>query len=168
MLKYLVGYVKKDKKDKNLNKDLLQNYNLLKDVNTENIDYFSFKGKTFYAKPCNVYDGDTFSIVFEYRNELIKYRCRCYGYDTPEMRPSLKNPNRDHEKELAQKAKERIIELLNKHEKKIIKVKCLDFDKYGRLLIKAYNNVDELSINEIMVIEGHGRVYDGGRKDTIW
>ena len=165
MLKYLVGYVKKDK---NLNKDLLKNYNLLKDVNTENIDYFSFKGKTFYAKPCNVYDGDTFSIVFEYRNELIKYRCRCYGYDTPEMRPSLKNPNRDHEKELAQKAKERMIELLNKHEKKIIKVECLDFDKYGRLLIKAYNNVDELSINEIMVNEGHGRAYDGGRKDTIW
>ena len=168
MLKYLVGYVKKDKKDKNLNKDLLKNYNLLKDVNTDNIDYFNFKGKTFYAKPCNVYDGDTFSIVFEYRNELIKYRCRCYGYDTPEMRPSLKNPNRDHEKELAQKAKGRIIELLNKHEKKIIKVECLDFDKYGRLLIKAYNNVDDVSINEIMVNEGHGRVYDGGRKDTIW
>ena len=62
----------------------------------------------------------------------------------------------------------RIIELLNKHEKKIIKVECLDFDKYGRLLIKAYNNVDELSINEIMVNEGHGRAYDGGRKDTIW
>ena len=165
MLKYLVGYVKKDK---NLNKDLLKNYNLLKDVNTDDVDYFSFKGKTFYAKPCNVYDGDTFSIVFEYRKELIKYRCRCYGYDTPEMRPSLKNPNRDREKELAQKAKERMIELLNKHEKKIIKVECLDFDKYGRLLIKAYNNVDELSINEIMVNEGHGRAYDGGRKDTIW
>ena len=73
MLKYLVGYVKKDKKDKNLNKDLLKSYNLLKDFNTDNIDYFNFKGKTFYAKPCNVYDGDTFSIVFEYRNELIKY-----------------------------------------------------------------------------------------------
>jgi len=174
MFRYLIGYTnkketnKKDKVDQKSNKELTKNHNILKTVNTDDIDYFSFKGKTFYAKPCNIYDGDTFSVVFEYKGDLIKYRCRCHGYDTPEMRPSLKNPNRDHEKELAKKAKERLIELLNKHETGMVKIECLEFDKYGRLLIKVFNNVDDLSLNEIMVNEGHGKWYDGGTKDTVW
>ena len=32
----------------------------------KNIPYFSFQGKTVYARPCNIYDGDTFSIIFKY------------------------------------------------------------------------------------------------------
>ena len=134
----------------------------------KDVPYFNFKNKTFIAKPCNVYDGDTFSVIFDFKGDLIKYRCRCYGYDTPEMRPSRKNPNRDHEKKLAYAAKNRIIELLEAHPSKLIKIECLDFDKYGRILIKAYNNVNEKSINEIMVDEGHGKWYDGGKKDTNW
>ena len=134
----------------------------------KDVPYFNFKNKTFIAKPCNVYDGDTFSVIFDFKGDLIKYRCRCYGYDTPEMRPSRKNPNRDHEKKLAYSAKNRIIELLEAHPSKLIKIECLDFDKYGRILIKAYNNVNEKSINEIMVDEGHGKWYDGGKKDTNW
>ena len=134
----------------------------------KDVPYFNFKNKTFIAKPCNIYDGDTFSVIFDFKGDLIKYRCRCYGYDTPEMRPSRKNPNRDHEKKLAYSAKNRIIELLEAHPSKLIKIECLDFDKYGRILIKAYNNVNEKSINEIMVDEGHGKWYDGGKKNTNW
>lgn len=143
--------------------------NKLINIKTDkDVPYFNFKNKSFIAKPCHVYDGDTFSVIFDYHGELIKYRCRCYGYDTPEMRPLLKNPNRDHEKKLAYAAKARIIELLEAHPSKLIKIECLDFDKYGRLLIKAFNNVNEKSINEIMVEEGHGKWYDGGTKDTNW
>ena len=146
----------------NLNKKLT---NIKKD---KDVPYFNFKNKSFIAKPCHIYDGDTFSVIFDYHGELIKYRCRCYGYDTPEMRPLLKNPNREHEKKLAYAAKARMIELLEAHPSKLIKIECLDFDKYGRILIKAYNNVNEKSINEIMVEEGHGKWYDGGTKDTNW
>ena len=97
----------------------------------KDVPYFNFKNNTFIAKPCNVYDGDTCSVIFDFKGDLIKYRCRCYGYDTPEMRPSRKNPNRDHEKKLAYSAKNRIIELLEAHPSKLIKIECLDFDKYG-------------------------------------
>ena len=134
----------------------------------KDINYFNFDGKTFIAKPCRVYDGDTFSVIFDFKGELIKYRCRCYGYDTPEMRPSKKNPNRLKEKELALIAKNKMIELLEAHPSKLIKIECLKFDKYGRILIKAYNNVHEKSINEIMVEEGYGKWYDGGTKDINW
>lgn len=142
-------------------------YNKLKVItDVKSVPYFSLKGNIFYGLPCNIYDGDTFSVIFEYKGDLIKYRCRCNGYDTAEMKPSLNNPNRDHEKELAIKARERLIELLNKHETKLIKIECLDFDKYGRLLINFWNNVDEKSINEIMINEGYGKPYDGGKKNS--
>jgi len=85
--------------------------------NIKDIQYFSFKGKTFYAMHCNIYDGDTFSVLFDYNGELIKYKCM--DYDSSEMKPSLSNENRIHEKELAHKTKDRLEELLNKHQYKI-------------------------------------------------
>ncbi len=141
----------------------------LKNIKThKDVPYFNFDNKSFIAKPCKIYDGDTFSVIIDYKGELIKYRCRCIGYDTPEMRPSLKKPNRDKEKELALIAKNKMIELLEAHPSKLITIKCLKFDKYGRILITAYNNVDERSINDIMVEEGYGKKYDGGKKNTTW
>ncbi len=145
------------------NIDLINNK--LKDIKEEDIKYFSFNGKTIIAKPCNVYDGDTFSIIFDYNGEIIKHRCRCYGYDTAEMKPLKGDPNRDAEKTLAIKAKNRLIELLNKHPTKLIKVDCMEFDKYGRILVNVWNMIDTKSINEIMIEEGHGKAYYGGTKD---
>ena len=99
------------------------------------------------------------------KGELIKYKCRCMGYDSAEMKPLLSNTNRIHEKELANKAKDRLTELLYKHSTKLIKIECLEFDKYGRLLINIWNMVDDKSINTIMIEEGHGKPYEGGTKD---
>jgi endonuclease YncB( thermonuclease family) len=129
----------------------------------DSIPYFSFKDKTFSIKPCNIYDGDTFTACFFYKDEFIKYKCRCYGYDSPEMKPLLSNPNRDQEKELALIAKNRFIELLSSSDN--ITIKCGDFDKYGRLLVTVYSDKFNKSINDIMVEEGHGKPYFGGTKD---
>jgi len=134
-------------------------------VDDKEVPYFSFNGLSFYAMPCHIYDGDTFSVIFEYKGDLIKYRCRCTGYDCSEMKPSKSDPNREHEKELAHKAKDRLIELLGKHPSKLIKIECGEFDKYGRLLITFYNMVDNKSINQIMIDEGHGKPYEGGTKE---
>jgi endonuclease YncB( thermonuclease family) len=117
------------------------------------------------AIPCNIYDGDTFSIVFEYRGEIIKYRCRCLGYDSPEMKPKLNVTNRDREVAAAKAAKARLTELLQKSPTKLIRVTCSEFDKYGRILVNVWNGVDSDSINDIMVREGHGREYSGGTKE---
>jgi len=135
--------------------------------NDKDIPYFSFNGNTFYARHCHIYDGDTFSVIFEYKGDIIKYRCRCMGYDTAEMKPLKTKENRIHEKELAIKAKNRLEELLNKHQTKLIKIQCLEFDKYGRLLINVWNMVDTKSINEIMIEEGHGKAYAGGTKEEF-
>jgi tRNA G10 N-methylase Trm11 len=81
--------------------ELNEAYKKLKDIKDDKtIPYFSFKGKTFYALPCHIYDGDTFSVIFDYKGELVKYKCRCMGYDTAEMKPSLKDENRLEQKGL--------------------------------------------------------------------
>lgn len=149
--------------DKNEINSIYEKLNLIK--NDKDIPYFSFNGKIFYAKHCNIYDGDTFSVIFEYKGDIIKYRCRCMGYDSAEMKPSKTKENRDEEKQLAVNAKNRLEELLNKHPTKLIKIECLNFDKYGRLLINAWNMVDSKSINEIMIEEGYGKAYLGGTKE---
>jgi hypothetical protein len=131
----------------------------------ENMQCFSFIGETFVGIPSNIYDGDTLSIIFVYNGIPVKYRCRALGYDSPEMKPSLSNPNRTVEKNLAHKAKDRFIELVTKHPEKNIFIKCHEFDKYGRLLVEIWNYVDKESINSIMINEGHGKAYDGGTKE---
>ncbi len=136
----------------------------LKDINEKDVEYFTFKGKRLRGKYCNVYDGDTFSLIFEYRGEVMKYKCRCLGYDTPEMKPPLNSPNREKEIEMAKKAKQRFIDLMNKSSDGLIEVDCFEFDKYGRILVNVFNGVDTKSLNDIMVEEGHGLRYDGGTK----
>ena len=131
----------------------------------ENMKCFSFIGQSFVGIPANIYDGDTLSIIFVYNGNPVKYRCRALGYDSPEMKPSLSNPNRIEEKELANAAKDRFIELLTKHADKNIFIKCHEFDKYGRLLVEIWNNVDKDSINTMMINEGHGKPYQGGTKE---
>jgi endonuclease YncB( thermonuclease family) len=139
-----------------------KNYEL-QNINEDNIQYFTFKNKEFIAKPVNIYDGDTFTAIFKFKDEYIKYKCRSLGYDSPEIKPLLSKPNRELEIENAKKAKERFTELLTKN--KLVTIKCDDFDKYGRILVTIYNNIDNDSINNIMIKEGHGYIYNGGTKN---
>lgn len=129
------------------------------------INYFSLKGNSFIAKVCNVYDGDTCTVLFSYRNEFIKYKCRMMGYDSPELKPLLSKPNRVEEITLAKNARSRFTELVEKSPTGLVRIECFEFDKYGRLLADMYNNVDIESINSIMIREGHGKSYFGKKKN---
>ena len=133
--------------------------NKLNNINSDDISIFSLNGYSTQAKVVDVYDGDTCTIVFKWEGKYRKFKCRCYGYDSPEMKPRLNIENRDEIKENAVKAKERLIELTAD----IVRLECMDFDKYGRLLVKLYKNNNSL-INDIMINEGHGYVYHGGTK----
>jgi endonuclease YncB( thermonuclease family) len=43
-------------------------------------------------------------------------------------------------------------------------IKIIGFDKYGRLLVEAYNG--HVHINKWMIQTGNGYAYDGGKKKT--
>ena len=80
------------------------------------------------------------------------------------MKPSLQNKNRILEKELALKAKQRFIELISKHETKLVKIECFEFDKYGRLLGNIYIDDKTKNVSNILIEEKLAYKYDGSTK----
>ena len=71
---------------------------------------FTLEGKIIPSKVFieDIYDGDTFKACFWLGDNIIKFSCRCLGYDSPEMKPRKDSPNRDKEKEAALNAKNRL------------------------------------------------------------
>ena len=109
-----------------------------------------------------VYDGDTITIIYENESDKKVYKgsVRLRGIDTPELRTKNKN-----EKEIALEAKKEMVELVYK---RYIKLKNIDYDKYGRILADIY--VKNINISEYMVNKRFAVKYDGGTKNipTDW
>jgi endonuclease YncB( thermonuclease family) len=164
-----------------------ENIEELKDLKYDDVDYFSFKNMEFYAKIVDVYDGDTCTVIFKFHDEIVKFKCRCIGYDSPEMKPSktisddvrlilISNAHKSKNYFINQLTsididpnteylKKETKELLNNN-KKIIKIKTHDWDKYGRLLTEFYNDKGEC-VNDLMIKNCYGYAYDGGTKKVI-
>jgi len=146
----------------------------LRDINDNDIKVFNFNGIKTYGKIIKNYDGDTADCVIINNDILYRFKVRMYGYDSPEIKPSLNIENREEIIKKAKEAKNRLWQLTTKTDeykshKNLIKIECGDFDKYGRLLITAYNeDVEEYnfenSINKKMIDEGYGYSYFGGKK----
>ena len=125
---------------------------------------FSLEGKTKLCKVVSVYDGDTCNVVFDHNGVINRWNVRMNGYDTPEMRPSKKLPNRDEIKQKAIQSRDFLKSLIFNNEQ-LVYLKCGKFDKYGRLLGDIYiNENDEESVNSVMIKTGHGYEYHGGTK----
>ena len=125
-------------------------------INPKTLSNCIFRNTEIYARVYKVYDGDTISVIFKFNEEFIKYSCRIVGIDTPELR--TKNTE---EKKLGIIARDYLRELVLE---KIIKIKVLDFDKYGRLLINLYTPDDDKDISNMMITGGYAKPYDGGKK----
>ena len=155
---------------------------------TKDIPEFSLQGLTLQGKIVELYDADTCKIVLPVLNSFYKFNCRLSGIDTPEMKPLKSKPNRDNEIIWAKKAraellklictddkcfedldikKDKIISSLEKN-KRLVTVKCLEFDKYGRLLVELYGVDKEKSFNDVLVDKNMAVSYDGGKKVNPW
>ena len=137
---------------------------VLKELNI-NTPSFSLDGYYSLAKVVSVYDGDTCKVIIPFKNDFYKWNVRLTGYDTPEMRPSRSKPNRDDEIKAAKAAKSFLKSKIMNSSSQLIYIKCGKFDKYGRLLAEIYTDInDNVSINQEMINNGHGYVYNGGTK----
>jgi len=155
---------------------------------TKDIPEFSLQGLTLQGKIVELYDADTCKIVLPVLNSFYKFTCRLNGIDTPEMKPLKSKPNRESEIIWAKKAraellklictddkcfenldikKDKIISSLEKN-KRLVTVKCLEFDKYGRLLVELYGVDKEKSFNDILVEKNMAVLYGGGTKVNPW
>jgi endonuclease YncB( thermonuclease family) len=151
------------------------------------VELSSLEGQSMLGKVVYVYDGDTVHIVFEINNKLTKYICRLAHIDSPEIVPkNIADKNlRDKEIEAATKSRNYLIETVStikinniitkqnckdllSTSKKLIWVKCLEFDKYGRLLVELYENrYSMVSINKLMIDNNYAVPYEGGTKKVF-
>jgi len=108
------------------------------------------------VKIVSVYDGDTIRIALPVCCKKYIFNCRIHHIDTPELR--TKNTK---EKQLAQTVRDYVRKLLK--DCSSIRVKCYDFDKYGRVLCDITID-DELSLGEHLIEKGYAYRYDGGKR----
>lgn len=133
-------------------------------INNE-LPLFSFKGKKKMCKVVDIYDGDTCKVVFYHGGKFWRWNVRLFNLDTPEMRVSTKDPERDIKKQKAIEARDYLRGLMLN---KVVWIKCDEFDKYGRLLGTFFlEKAAEQSVNDLMLENGHGYAYDGGTKKKV-
>ena len=109
------------------------------------------------GKVIKVYDGDTITIASKlpYNNSPIyRFSIRLLGIDSPEIKS-----NTNTEKQMALLARDALANMILD---KIINLKNISTEKYGRILADVY--LDDLHINQWMLDNNHAVPYDGGRK----
>lgn len=148
-------------------------------TNLDKCEFLSLENKILTAYVCDVYDGDTITIIthlhdiYTGRKKMYKWKCRLADIDTPEIRTKNKK-----EKQFGIIVRDKLKALcLYKN----IIVKCGKFDKYGRLLIwilsknmvkkedkDLFKNIDKHKyINHWFIQEGYAKSYNGGIKEKF-
>ncbi len=124
---------------------------------------FTLNGSTATAKVVHVYDGDTIHVVLVVFDQLYKFKCRLAHIDTPEVKVSLKDPDRLLHKQAALVAKDYVSELIGN---RVVRLRILKYDKYGRLLVEIYLP-DGRMVNNLILEKGLAIPY-GGRTKSVW
>ena len=117
----------------------------------------------YTAKLKRVVDGDTVDAYIDLGfNVHVDKRIRFMGIDTHESR------TRDlTEKRYGLGAKYRLIEMLEENDNEFI-LKSHGTGKFGRVLGELFHHPEsELSINQMLIDEGHAVAYFGGSKQEV-
>jgi endonuclease YncB( thermonuclease family) len=112
-----------------------------------------------FAKPEDVYDGDTFRVELDLGFKL-KYTTsvRLFGINTAEMKDKS---------EIAKQAKNKLQEFIRKNNGKLI-IRSHGLDKYGRFLGEVWGDETQPTINKQMITEGFALEYFGiGKKEAF-
>ena len=146
-------------------------------TNVDNkLPFFNMNGEHLLGKCVDVYDGDTVKIVMpiilngKITNELFRWNCRINRVDTPEIRTKNKK-EKEYAKQVRDLLRQKILD-------KLVYVKCLDFDKYGRLLAEIYVDEDYnyenitcdncsdklINISNWLILNNYAKEYNGGKK----
>ena len=135
----------------------------------EDAPFFTLNGLETNGKVVKVYDGDTVHLLMRVLGTLYRWKCRIMHVDTPELRS--KNVI---EKEHAIRARDALSELILN---KTVRVKCFQFDMYGRVLVELAlpsndtndndndNDNDTIVIHEWLLNKGHARRYEGKKRE---
>lgn len=135
----------------------IQLLNELQNINIKNIKSHIFQDLMVDAYCYKVYDADTISVIFKYKDEIIKTNLRISRIDSPE----IKSKN-ELEKNKAIEGREYLKKLILN---KLILIKIGEQEKYSRLLAEIYTLDNNLNINDYLVKGGYAKYYNGGKKE---
>ena len=149
----------------------------LRGMTDTKITRFSLKGNNVTAKVVQVYDGDTCDLVFDYRGQLVRYKCRLEDIDTAEL--GKKDP-KGRDGKIARNflawlctgkkaehftnaeaswTKTTLQKRLNENRNSVY-AKLVDFDDFGRLLVtlKRPSNANK-TFNQLLLDEEYATKY---------
>lgn len=115
----------------------------------------SFDGITTLAKAIKIYDSDTITIAFPFKDEIYKYNLRLNGIDAPEIKSKI-----EAEVNMAKKGQKFLSDLILN---KLIKVKMGKMDKYQRILADIFL-LDDTDIIPLLLDKKFVRPYSGDKK----
>lgn len=136
----------------------MENTDVLKNISYK--DTKPFVPNIILGKVIKVYDGDTITIATKLTNdmpEIYRFNVRLSGIDTPEIKSKNKN-----EKEKAKIVRDNLSDLILN---KIVYVKNIKTEKYGRLLANVFYG--DIDISEWLLEKSFALKYNGGTKQ-IW
>ncbi len=114
----------------------------------------------YHAKVLSIYDGDTFTAqIFSWPQHSIEARVRLRGIDTPEIRGKCAS-----EKQKAQQAKQRLIELIP--EGSMVTLYQIELGTYAGRIIADVSTENGEDVGAVMLDENYARpyLYREGRK----
>ena len=132
-------------------------------MNMEYLDKINYDNTIPFVPPITsgkvvkVYDGDTFTLASKLPNTdgpVYRFSVRLNGIDAPEIKGKT-----TAEKELAKKSRHALSTLIMN---KIVTLKNISIEKYGRILADVY--VGNMLLNEYMLDNNYAVKYDGGTK----
>jgi|LauGreSuBDMM15SN_2_FD.fasta_scaffold05102_3 endonuclease YncB( thermonuclease family) len=126
--------------------------------NVQYHDTHAFVPPIHIGKVIKVYDGDTITIASKYpgaeNSPMYRFSVRLNGIDSAEIKGKTVA-----EKEQAVIARDALSKMILN---KIVTLKNLSTEKYGRLLAEVY--LDDLHLNAWMLEHNYAVPYDGGTK----
>lgn len=124
---------------------------------------YSLSGIITIAQCWKVYDGDSFRILINLNGKYVNFKCRLNGLDTPELRT-----HNTLEKKIALQAKLFVQERI---ENKVVRVRCGDWDKYGRLLVSVTlldGKEHGMDLSTLLINNRLAFAYNGKTKRKDW
>ena len=117
----------------------------------------------YSCKLDRVVDGDTCDALIDLGfDTFVKKRIRFFGVDTWESRT-----RNLEEKKKGLAAKEFTKDLLENSDEGKFLLKSHGVGKYGRVLGELFVKGHEVSVNQLLIENGHAYEYDGGKKKVF-
>jgi endonuclease YncB( thermonuclease family) len=139
----------------------------LNDYDISNVKNFTFNGIVTDAKVVDIINGDTCKVLMNINNQPNIYSIKMYGYNAPNIKKKSSNYEARYARyELAclvtsiseiinENTKSAdITKIIQKHNKKIIQIHLMDFDRYDTIYAKIYLEDQKKYVNDIMIENG--------------